>query len=588
MICSVCNSQNEDTAETCFTCGQPLAAVITRGTLVARRYEILSPLGRGGMGMVYKAHDRVLDETVALKVLRADIAQDPDMARRFRSEIRLARRVRHKNVCGIHEYGEDGRVHFIAMEFIEGIDLKKILKQSRVGLRSDEAFEVAIQVAEGLQAIHDAGIIHRDLKTPNIMRDAKGCVRLMDFGIAKESDAASGQTATGLIVGTPEYMSPEQARGERVDSRTDIYALGIVIFEIFTGEVPFHGETPLATILKHLKDPPPVEVMDAHHLPFEVRDVLSRALAKEPKDRFQTAANLADALRQARATVQGQEAVSGTRMGAPADRVGAPTTAMRTPLPQHRVTPTPTPSARMAVRPVPPPGRPARTPRGAGTTGAARYRTRQTPVWLFALPVVALAVIAGAVLAVWPTTPAEEAQPGADALKGDGSATLGTPPPAASAGPEVTLAPPAPLEPSPAATPIAPTPPPATPAASPASPASAPSPRASHVPAPSLTPAAATASALPMLPIVRQTPSPPATPAATRGDLWVVVTPWADVSLDGQPLGSTPLRTSVEPGRHDLVLTHPEYEPVRRKVTITVGTLARIDVDLSQDAIRKQ
>jgi serine/threonine-protein kinase len=576
MLCSACNSQNEDTAETCFTCGQPLAAVITRGTLIARRYEILSPLGRGGMGTVYKAHDRVLDETVALKVLRADIAQDPDMARRFRSEIRLARRARHKNVCGIHEYGEDGRVHFIAMEFIEGIDLKKILKQSRVGLRTDEAFEVAIQVAEGLQAIHDAGIIHRDLKTPNIMRDAKGHVRLMDFGIAKDSDAASGQTATGLIVGTPEYMSPEQARGERVDSRTDIYALGIVIFEIFTGEVPFHGETPLATIMKHLKDPPPVEVMDAHHLPFEVRDVLSRALAKESKDRFQTAANLADALRQARSTVQGQEAVSGTRVGTPPDRGGAPTTAVRTPLPQPRITPTPTPSARLAARPVPPPSRPARTPRTSSGTGAARYRTRQTPVWLFALPVVALAVIAGAVLAVWPTKPVEDG-PSAppDSLRGDGSATLGTPP--------------LPVEPTPpAATPLAPSPPPVTLAASSAPPpASAPSARPSSAPAPSSTPAA-TVSTLATLPIVRLTPSPPPTPAATRGDLWVVVTPWAEVSLNGQQLGSTPLRTSVEAGRHDLVLTHPEYEPVRRKVTITAGTLARIDVDLSQDAIRKQ
>jgi serine/threonine-protein kinase len=370
-------------------------------------------------------------------------------------------------------------------------------------------------------------------------------------------------------------MSPEQARGERVDSRTDIYALGIVIFEIFTGEVPFHGETPLATIMKQLKDPPPVEVMDAHHLPFEVRDVLSRALAKEPKDRFQTAANLADALRQARATVLGQEAVARTRVDAPPERGSAPTTAMRTPPPQRRITPTPTPSARLAPQPGPPPSRPARTPRTTGVTGAARYRTRQTPAWLYALPVVALAVIAGAVLAVWPTTPVEDAQSApAGPLRGDGSATLGTPPP-------LTPTPPA-------ATPLAPSPPAVTLAASPVPQASAPSLRPSNAPAPSPTPAAATVSTLPTLPVVRQSPSPPPTPAATRGDLWVVVTPWADVSLNGQELGSTPLRTSVEAGRHDLVLTHPEYEPVRRKVTITAGALARIDVDLSQDAVRKQ
>jgi hypothetical protein len=209
-------------------------------------------------------------------------------------------------------------------------------------------------------------------------------------------------------------------------------------------------------------------------------------------------------------------------------------------------------------------------------TGAARYRTRQTPAWLYALPVVALAVIAGAVLAVWPTTPVEDAQsaPG-DPLRGNGSATLGTPPSAAGNG-SVTL------QPS-----RAPAPPAVTLAASPAPQASAPSLRPSNVPAPSPTPAA-TVSTLATLPLVRQTPSPLPTPAATRGDLWVVVTPWAEVILDGQSLGSTPLRTSVDAGRHDLVLTHPEYEPVRRKVTITAGTLARIDVDLSQDAIRKQ
>jgi serine/threonine protein kinase len=210
MICTRCGSGNDDSAENCLSCGQLLAVPIVRGKLIAARYEILDHVGRGGMGVVYMAHDRVLDETIALKVVRADISQDPEMSRRFRSEIRLARRVRHRNVGGIHEYGEDGRIHFIAMEFIEGIDLKRILRQSRVGLPSEEAFEVAIQVAEGLQAIHEAGIIHRDLKTPKIMSDVKGRIRLMDFGIAKELDAESDHTATGVIVGTPEYMSPEQ------------------------------------------------------------------------------------------------------------------------------------------------------------------------------------------------------------------------------------------------------------------------------------------------------------------------------------------------------------------------------------------
>ena len=274
------------------------ARSLNPGSVIAGRYEVLQLLGRGGMGVVYKAHDRVLDETVAIKVLLAHVASEPDMERRFRSEIKLARKVRHRNVCGIHEYGEDGGLRFIAMEYIEGVDLRHSLTRTGAPL-PEEAFEIAIQLAEGMEAIHEAGIIHRDLKTPNIMRDAKGYVRLMDFGIAKQAGDIPGVTVTGhgLIMGTPEYMSPEQARGEKVDFRSDIYALGIVIFEIFTGQVPFRAETPIATIFKHLQDPPPV---DDANLPAPLQSVLRKALAKLPSERYATAGELVAALRHAR------------------------------------------------------------------------------------------------------------------------------------------------------------------------------------------------------------------------------------------------------------------------------------------------
>ena len=210
------------------------------GIVFHSRYEILGPLGQGGMGMVYKARDLSLDEVVAIKVLRPDIAREPRMTERFKSEIRLARRVRHKNVCAIHDYGEDQGLLFISMEYVEGVDLKRWLREHG-SFEAAPAYDVAIQVAEGLQAVHEEGIIHRDLKTPNIMRDAEGVARLMDFGIAKREGEGTGggATATGHIVGTPEYMSPEQAQGRRVDFRSDIYGLGIVTYEIFTGRVPF-------------------------------------------------------------------------------------------------------------------------------------------------------------------------------------------------------------------------------------------------------------------------------------------------------------------------------------------------------------
>ncbi len=268
------------------------------GPLFHDRYEILGPLGRGGMGMVYKARDRRLDdEVVAIKVLRPDFAQDPAMASRFRSEIKLARKVRHRNVCAIHDYGEDRGLLYISMEFVEGVDLKQVLKRSGA-LPPDEAYAVAMQVGAGLQAVHDAGIVHRDLKTPNIMRDASGVARLMDFGVAKRVGEGAA-TVTGHIVGTPEYMSPEQAQGMKVDARSDIYALGIVIYEIFTGQVPFRGETPISTILKHINDPPPLELPPAGRLAPELRAVLKRCLAKDPADRYASAREVGEALREA-------------------------------------------------------------------------------------------------------------------------------------------------------------------------------------------------------------------------------------------------------------------------------------------------
>jgi len=253
------------------------------------------------MGMVYKARDHKLEETVAIKVLRSDVSSDPDMERRFRTEIRLARRVRHRNVCGIHEYGDEGGLRYIAMEYIEGVDLRKVLVDSGP-LSPEHAFDVCIHVAEGLQAIHEVGIVHRDLKTANLMQDKLGVVRLMDFGIAKQlgAEATIGATATGLVVGTPEYMSPEQAQGGKVDTRSDIYAMGIVAFELFTGRVPFRGETPLATIFKHLQEPPLLEGPGAPPLPPSVVPVLRRALEKKADDRYATAREFAEAMAAAR------------------------------------------------------------------------------------------------------------------------------------------------------------------------------------------------------------------------------------------------------------------------------------------------
>src|SRR5262245_10130735 len=293
MFCPSCRSPNADEAEACFTCGRALYA-LTQGILLAQRYEVLSPLGSGGMGRVYKAHDKALDEYVAIKVLRSEFTREPEMARRFLSEIKLARKVSHANVCRIHEYGVDGALAFISMEFVDGKNLREFLSER--SLSADEALELSMQVARGLQAVHDHGIVHRDFKASNIMIDRHGVVKLMDFGIAKSTSADASFT-TASVFGTPEYMSPEQAAGAKVDPRSDLYSLGCVVYEAFTGAPPFRGATPLETMRLHEREPPPLETTP---IPEPVRVILGKALAKNAIQRFGSAAEFGEALRAAR------------------------------------------------------------------------------------------------------------------------------------------------------------------------------------------------------------------------------------------------------------------------------------------------
>jgi serine/threonine protein kinase len=290
--CRSCQTNNDENAESCRACGRSLIA-LAQGEILAGRFEVRAVLGSGGMGLVYRVRDRTLDEDMALKVLRPEFARTREAARRFQSEIRLARKVSDRHVCRIYEYGEDNGLRYICMELVDGVNLKQLV-QDKGALPPEQAYEDAIQIAEGLSAIHEAGVIHRDLKTPNIMRDARGVIRLMDFGIARELESV-GLTVAGQVMGTPEYMSPEQALGQKLDIRTDIYSLGIVIYELFTGQVPFRADSPVATVLKQVEEAP---VLD--DLPAPLRPGLDRALAKDRAHRFSSARGVAAALRLAR------------------------------------------------------------------------------------------------------------------------------------------------------------------------------------------------------------------------------------------------------------------------------------------------
>jgi len=266
------------------------ATMLERGTVFAERYEIIEELGKGGMGRVYKVYDKKIKEVVALKLIRPEISADKNTIERFNNELRLARKISHRHVCRMYDLGQEGPSHFITMEYVPGEDLKRFIKRSGQ-LTVGKAVSIARQVSEGLAEAHHLDIIHRDLKPQNIMIDGDGNTRIMDFGIARFIEG-EGLTTQGVMIGTPDYMAPEQVELEGVDQRSDIYALGIILFEMVTGRLPFEGKTPLSVAMKHKNQAPP----DPRDLNAQVTEDLSqvilRCLEKEKSQRYQRVEDL--------------------------------------------------------------------------------------------------------------------------------------------------------------------------------------------------------------------------------------------------------------------------------------------------------
>ncbi len=274
----------------------PLASQgeLQTGTVLGERYEILALLGQGGMGAVYKARDTELERLVALKVIRPELTTNPEILKRFKQELILARQVTHRNVIRIFDLGQADGFKFITMEYLEGQDLRAVLKE-RGKLPPEEAVRIILQICRALEVAHGEGVIHRDLKPQNIMLDASGRAYVMDFGIAR-SAYLPGMTQTGALVGTPEYMSPEQAKGETLDERSDLFSLGVILYELIVGKSPYYSETPLATLWRRMQDKakPLTEVDPA--VPKAVSDIVAKALEIEPKDRFASAGDMAQQL----------------------------------------------------------------------------------------------------------------------------------------------------------------------------------------------------------------------------------------------------------------------------------------------------
>jgi len=304
--CPKCQFDNPDDTRFCGNCAAPLKPgndipvsptktlqtpirEFTKGSTVASKYEIIEELGKGGMGVVYKAKDAKLKRTVALKFLSPELTRDKEAKERFIHEAQTASALDHPNICTVHEIDEDQGQMFIAMAYIEGQSLRGKVKAAP--LKLDEALDIAIQVAQGMHEAHEKGVVHRDIKSANVMVTAKGQAKIMDFGVAK----LAGQTRftrTGAAMGTVAYMSPEQARGEKVNHRTDIWSLGVVLYEMVVGQLPFKGDHEQAVMYSILNEEPEPITGRRTGVPMELERIVSKALTKNPAARYQHADDL--------------------------------------------------------------------------------------------------------------------------------------------------------------------------------------------------------------------------------------------------------------------------------------------------------
>jgi len=284
--------------------------------LVSGRYRVLRKIGGGGMADVYLCEDLTLGRRVALKVLLQRFRDDPTFVERFRREAKAAAGLNQANVVSIFDWGELDGAYYIVMEYVEGETVKELVRrQGR--LSGNEAVRIALQLLAGLDYAHRGGVVHRDIKPQNVMRDREGNVKVMDFGIARAGD--SGMTEAGSILGTAQYLAPEQAKGLPVDERSDLYSVGVVLYEMLTGAVPFRGDSAVTVALKHVNELAPEPAQLVPGLPYSLNQIVLKAMAKDPADRYQSAAQFARDLRSAQ--VGGPVAAATFDAGAEATRL---------------------------------------------------------------------------------------------------------------------------------------------------------------------------------------------------------------------------------------------------------------------------
>ncbi|HEY2233450.1 MAG TPA: protein kinase, partial [Candidatus Angelobacter sp.] len=264
--------------------------ILEVGQVLGGRFEILEMLGIGGMGAVYKAHDRDIDRVIALKCIRPELAKDPEIAQRFTQELLLARQIAHKNVIRIFDVRDSGGLKFITMEYVEGRDLSSLV-ESKGKLTIAESVSIVMQICSGLSCAHAEGVVHRDLKPSNIMVEPSGRVVVMDFGLAR-ADNIGQMTQTGAVIGTYQYMSPEQAKGAKADARSDIFTVGIILYELLTGKSPYAADGAMASLLKRTQEAAlPASQVDPA-VPRQLSGIVAKCLERDVTKRYQTVDDL--------------------------------------------------------------------------------------------------------------------------------------------------------------------------------------------------------------------------------------------------------------------------------------------------------
>ena len=539
--CQKCHTPLPDNSRFCFACGadqtgggQDARASGQMDNLQARlqrvvqgKYELKRMLGKGGMGAVFLAQDLTLEREVAIKVLPPDFTQDPQVVKRFQQEAKTAAKLDHTNIIPIYRVESEEGLNYFVMKYISGTSLEDVLERKEP-LSIDYVQRVLWEAACALGHAHSRGVVHRDVKPANIMFDHDGRVMLTDFGISKALQAASGLTGTGMIIGTPHYMAPEQAKGQPVDGRADQYSLGVVGYRMLTGALPFSGDSVHTILYKHIFEDAPRVSGAVQNVPSHLANAIQRALSKDPAQRFPTMEEFATSVWPEQPVTAGKAT---PRAGQTMRPGGGPTT----PAPKGPVTAdTPTEfvnSAAAATTPMPVAHKPkpAAPPPAAPRAPEKKAKPSKAPLFI-GVGVVAIGVVAVLV------------------LKGGGKAPAGAPTPVQTPIVQSTTQSPSPAT----ATPIESTPkPPPAPVATKPAPATKPT---THKGRPAQQPAAA---------------APAPARAAAQGTITIDAQPYGEVYVDGKDMGQTPLiNWTVSAGAHKIRIERPGFKTINETIQV--------------------